>query len=48
MQQAKYILEEAGAKTFAKEYETGHGLTEDTVSDIRKWMKNIIPVGAGL
>jgi len=38
MHKAKIILEEAGAKTFANEYETGHGLTEETVSDIRNWM----------
>jgi predicted esterase len=42
MYQAKAILKEAGAKTFAKEYETGHGLTEETVSDIRKWMDSVI------
>jgi phospholipase/carboxylesterase len=48
MHNAQGILEHAGAKIFAKEYETGHGLTEETVSDIRNWMKNIIPVGAGL
>ena len=43
MQKAKAILEEAGAKTFAKEYETGHGLTEETVSDIRNWLSKLLP-----
>jgi phospholipase/carboxylesterase len=43
MQTAKKILEEAGAKTFAKEYETGHGLTEETVSDIRNWLSKLLP-----
>jgi phospholipase/carboxylesterase len=39
MHNAQSILEHAGAKTFAKEYETGHGLTEETVSDIRNWLE---------
>ncbi|MDP4219771.1 MAG: hypothetical protein Q8896_04985 [Bacteroidota bacterium] len=38
MYEALSILEEAGAKTFSKEYEIGHGLTEETVSDVRNWM----------
>ena len=41
MHEATEILEFAGAKTFAKEYEIGHGLTEETVSDIRKWMESL-------
>jgi len=40
MKVANDILEKAGAKTYAKEYEIGHGLTEETVSDIRKWLSN--------
>jgi phospholipase/carboxylesterase len=36
------ILEHTGSKIFAKEYETGHGLTEETVSDIRNWMKPLL------
>jgi phospholipase/carboxylesterase len=39
MHNAQSILKHTGAKTFAKEYETGHGLTEETVSDIRNWLK---------
>jgi len=39
MHNAQSILELAGAKTFAKEYETGHGLTEETVSDLRNWLE---------
>ena len=42
MKHAKEILEHAGAKTFAKEYETGHGLTEETVSDIRNWLSTLL------
>jgi len=48
MELAKNILQETGAKILAKEYEIGHGLTQETVSDIRNWMKNIASVGAGL
>ena len=48
MKVAKDILEKAGAKTFAKDYEIGHGLTEETVSDIRKWLEKQQTVGAGL
>ena len=40
MKVANDILEKAGAKTFAKDYEIGHGLTEETVSDIRKWLSS--------
>ncbi len=36
------ILEKTGAKTFAKDYEIGHGLTEETVSDIRKWIQTVV------
>ena len=42
MHEAQKILEEAGAKTFVKEYEIGHGLTEETVSDIRNWIETVI------
>lgn len=42
MQIAKNILEKADAPTITKEYEIGHGLTEETVSDIRKWMNAIL------
>jgi phospholipase/carboxylesterase len=42
MKVANDILEKAGAKTFAKDYEIGHGLTEETVSDIRKWIDNLL------
>jgi phospholipase/carboxylesterase len=48
MHNAVSILEHTGAKTFAKEYETGHGLTEETVSDLRNWIRNILSVGARL
>ncbi len=41
MHEAQKILEEAGAKTLAKEYEIGHGLNEETVSDIRNWIKSV-------
>jgi phospholipase/carboxylesterase len=36
------ILEHAHAKIFAKEYETGHGLTEETVSDLRNWLDKLL------
>ncbi|MFI5263463.1 MAG: alpha/beta hydrolase [Candidatus Kapaibacterium sp.] len=42
MELAKNILQDAHAKTLAKEYEIGHGLTEETVSDIRNWMNSVI------
>lgn len=42
MQKAKGILEKAGAQILAKEYETGHGLTEQTVSDLREWMQAVV------
>ena len=42
MYDAQKILEAAGAKTFTKEYETGHGLTEETVSDIRNWLSRLL------
>ena len=48
MKVANDILEKTGAKTFTKEYEIGHGLTEETVSDIRKWMEALRMVAAGL
>jgi phospholipase/carboxylesterase len=42
MHNAVSILEHTGAKTFSKEYKTGHGLTEETVSDLRNWMNNLL------
>lgn len=42
MHNAQSILEHAQANFFAKEYETGHGLTEETVSDLRKWMQSLV------
>ncbi|MEI8134385.1 MAG: hypothetical protein WCH46_04795 [bacterium] len=43
MYAAKNILNNAHAKTFAKEYEIGHGLTEETVSDLRSWINELLP-----
>ncbi len=42
MKVANGILEKAGSKTLVKDYEIGHGLTEETVSDIRKWMESVV------
>jgi phospholipase/carboxylesterase len=42
MHNAQTILEHAQVKIFAKEYETGHGLTEETVSDLRDWIQSLL------
>jgi len=42
MHNSQTILEHAHAKIFAKEYETGHGLTEETVSDLREWIQSLV------
>lgn len=42
MHNAQSILEHTRAIIIAKEYETGHGLTEETVSDIRNWLNKLL------
>lgn len=36
---AKELLEKQGATVTAKTYEIGHGLTEETIADINKWLQ---------
>lgn len=35
---AKELLEKQGATVTAKTYEVGHGLTEETIADINRWL----------
>ncbi len=41
LHQAKDILCDAGADVEALTYEIGHGLTQDTLSDIAEWYERI-------
>jgi len=39
LDEAKVLLEEQGANVTAKVYPVGHGLTEETVSDLSNWLE---------
>lgn len=41
MHNAQSILEHTGATILAKEYEIGHGLTEETIADARNWIQSL-------
>ena len=36
------LLKRAGAQIFSKEYEIGHGLAEETVSDLHNWLGKLL------
>jgi phospholipase/carboxylesterase len=38
LKKAERVLKDAGASVTAKLYLTGHGITEDTISDINQWL----------
>ena len=43
--EAKEILAEAGADVTYREYPMGHQVSEETLSDLKQWMKKILATG---